>query len=106
MPRTNVISWHDGAGWLVLSGGGNFETGETGDVEVEVLARVEAGAHIAYIWAGGDIETADNHLLALYDLGAPTGYLVDILTEDDDTIRSQIADAGLIIVGDGPDVKG
>jgi hypothetical protein len=104
MPRTNVIRWRDGAGWIVLSGGGDFATGETGDLEVEVLARMQAGDHIAYVWAGGDVETADQHLASLEDLGAPTGYLVDVLTEDDDTIRSQLSSAGLIIVGDGSDI--
>jgi len=56
--------------------------------------------------AAGDVEDADSHLAALEDLGAPTGYLVDILTEDDDTLRTQLSDAGLIILGDGPNAKG
>ncbi len=106
MPKANVLRWRDGAGWLVLSGGGDVAGGEMGDVEAQALAHVPPGEPLAYIWAAGDVESADKHLDALDDLGAPTGYLVDVLTEDDDTIRDQIRNAGLIIIGDGPNVTG
>lgn len=105
MPRANMIRWRDGAGWLVLSGGGDIQSADTGEIEAEALSRVAAGDPMAYIWAAGDVESADKHIDALHDLGAPTGYLVDVLTEDDDTLRSQLADAGLIVLGDGPNVK-
>src|SRR5690242_12744289 len=85
MPRANVIRWLDGEGWIILSGGGDVDSAETGHIEASALAKVQPGEPLAYIWAAGDIEQADKHLEALYDLGAPTGYLVDILAEDDDT---------------------
>src|SRR6266851_400232 len=106
MPRANMIRWRDGAGWLVLSGGGDIQSAETGEIEAEALARVAAGDPMAYIWAAGDVETADKHLEALHDLGAPTGYLVDVLTEDDDSLRSQLAVAGLIVLGEGLEAIG
>jgi cyanophycinase-like exopeptidase len=106
MPQTKVIRWRDGAGWLVLSGGADFESADSSEVEAETLARVPAGDPLAYIWAAGDVESADKHLATLEELGAPTGFLVDILTEDDDTLRRQLADAGLIVIGDGPNLKG
>jgi hypothetical protein len=105
MPQANVIRWREGAGWLVMCGGGDFANGETGEVEAEALTRVQPGDPIAYIWAAGDVETADRHLADLEDLGGPTGYLVDILTEDDDTLRQQISAAGLIVIGDGQNLK-
>jgi hypothetical protein len=105
MPQANVIRWRDGAGWLVLSGGGDFASGETGDIEANALAHVPAGDPVAYIWAAGDVETADEYLVALDELGAPTGYLVDVLTEDDETIRRELSVAGLVIFGDGPNLK-
>lgn len=105
MPQANVIRWRDGAGWLVMCGGGDFASGETGEVEAEALTRVQPGDPIAYIWAAGDVETADKHLAALDDLGGPTGYLVDILTEDDDSLRQQLSVAGLIVLGDGPNLR-
>jgi len=101
MPQVEVLRWQNGEGWLVLSGGGDV----AGDIEAQALAHVPPGEPLAYIWAAGDVESADQHLDALDDLGAPTGYLVDVLTEDDDTIRNQISNAGLIIIGDGPNVK-
>ncbi len=100
MPRANIFAWRDGAGWLVLSGGGEAAS----EVEALALAKVPPGEPIAYVWAAGDIDHADRHLAALEDSGAPTGYLVDVQTEDDDTIRARISDAGLIILGDGPEL--
>src|SRR5260221_13564282 len=104
MPQANVIRWRDGAGWLVLSGGGDFESAEVGEIEAEALARVPAGDPGAYIWAATDVETADKHLTALEDLGAPTGFLIGVLTEDDATLREQLAVVGMVILGAGPDV--
>jgi hypothetical protein len=43
-----------------------------------------------------------NDMDALRELGARTGYLVDILTEDDNTLARQLSEAGVIILGDGP----
>src|SRR5258708_7281923 len=106
MPQANVIRWRDGAGWLVLSGGGEFEGADVGEIEAEALARVPAGDPLAYIWAATDVETADRHLSVLEDLGAPTGYLVDVLTEDDATLREQLSVAGMVIIEDGPNVTG
>ncbi len=105
MPRANVIRWREGAGWLVLSGGADSNSAEASEVEAEALARASAGEPLAYIWAAGNVEDADEHLIALEDLGAPTGYLVDVQTEDDDTIRRQLTEAGMIIIGDGADAK-
>jgi hypothetical protein len=105
MPKANVIRWRDGEGWIVLSGGGDFDSADSGHIEASALAKIQAGDPVAYIWAAGDIERADEHLTALYDLGAPTGYLVDILTEDDDSLRNQLKEAGLIVLGDGPNLK-
>src|ERR1041385_2863589 len=105
MPQTRVIRWRDGAGWLVLSGG-ESETAEGSEIEAETLARVPAGDPLAYVWAAGDVETADRHLATFEELGAPTGFLVDVLTEDDDTLRRQLADSGLVVIGDGPNLDG
>jgi hypothetical protein len=106
MPQANVIRWRNGAGWLVLSGGNTSDTGDAGDIEADALVHIRVGEPVAYVWAAGDVEAADKHLAALEDLGAPTGYLVDVLTEDDETLRQQLAIAGLIVIGDGPNVAG
>src|SRR5690606_9214802 len=38
------------------------------------------------------------------DLGAPSGYLVDVLTEDDSVIQSKLAEASMIVIGGDPSV--
>ncbi|MBX3061947.1 MAG: hypothetical protein KF726_03170 [Anaerolineae bacterium] len=105
MPQANVIRWRDGGGWIVLTGGGDFRTTRedegTNEIEAQALGLASAGKPMAYIFAASDIETADEHLALLEDLGAPSGYLVDALSEDDDTLRTQLEDAGLIILADG-----
>lgn len=103
MPQVNIFQWRDGAGWLVLSGGGEWESDDNQNILARILSRTISQGPIAYIWAASDIETADQHLDELSDLGARTGYLVDILTEQDDVLFQQISEAGVIILGDGPD---
>jgi cyanophycinase-like exopeptidase len=103
MPQANVIRWRNGAGWIVLSGGEDPSNAEATEIEAEALARVAPGEPMAYIWAAGNVEDADERLSALEELGAPTGYLVDVQTEDDETIRKQLSEAGMIVIGDGPD---
>ncbi len=104
MPQVNVLRWRDGRGWLVLDGGGaqlGDQEGVDLDIEAQALARIAYGEPIAYIWAASDADTADRHLARLDEMGAPTGYLVDVITEDDATIRAQLDEAGMIILGDG-----
>jgi cyanophycinase-like exopeptidase len=108
MPQVNILRWRDGRGWLVLAGS-NAQLDDREEVELEVqaqaLARIAYGEPIAYIWAAGDADTADRHLALLDEMGAPTGYLVDVVTEDDATIRAQLDEAGMIILGDGHAVE-
>lgn len=104
MPQVNILRWRDGRGWLVLAGS-SAQLDDREDVDFEVqaqaLTRIAFGEPIAYIWAAGDADAADRHLALLDEMGAPTGYLVDVVTEDDATIRAQLNEAGMIILGDG-----
>ena len=107
MPQQTIFQWRDGRGWLVLSGGGgsNDEMDAIASIEASILGRTMSQGPIAYIWAAGDIETADRNMDALRDLGARTGYMIDILTEDDESLRTQLREAGVIILGDGPETQ-
>lgn len=92
MSAQTGIEWIAGDGWLVLAGG----TAESNDLRVEALHRIGLDRGFAYLGlneAAGDAEIAD-----LEDLGAPTGYLVNVLIEDDETIRRSLRDVGLIVV--------
>lgn len=100
MPQQSVLRWPDGEGSLILSGGIS-EAGEGGQVEADVLARAPVGEPLVVIFAAGDIDTAEIELERLNDLGASSGYLLDVMTEDDETIKAQLRDVGLIVISDG-----
>jgi len=100
MPTANIFTWKDGRGWLILSGGGI----QGSDPEAQALAKIPAGDPVAYVFAASDIEAGDQHLADLEDAGAPAGYLLDVTSEDDATLRAQLNEAGMILLGDGPNV--
>lgn len=102
MPQISLFNWRDGDGWLILSGGG--EPGS--DVETLALNKVHPGLTMAYIFAASDVETADRHLTALEDAGAPAGFLIDVVSEDDQTIADLLKNIGLAVIGDGPKIGG
>lgn len=103
MPQQNIFRWRAGRGWLVLSGGGHSDdSDDVSSIEARVLVHTVSQGPITYIWAANDLETADRDMDALRDLGARTGYLIDILTEDDTALFSQLSEAGVIILGEGP----
>lgn len=89
-----VLRWLDGEGWLVFSGGNDALS----TIRSAALARMEAEGDVVYL--GVDDSAADELIDDMGELGAPAGYLVNVLTEDDDTIRSYLGDAGLIVVPD------
>lgn len=92
MSANNILRWPAGAGWLVLSGGDD----PGGEVRAQTLRRLPVEGGVAYI--GLDVDDAEAVMEDLAELGAPTGYLVNILTEDDDTIRARLQEAALIVI--------
>ncbi len=102
MPQVNIFRWRPGSGWIVLSGGGSWLDADVQAIEAAMLTRTLSQAPLAYIWAASDIETADHHMDALREMGARTGYLVDLAGEGEDALYQQISEAGVIILGDGP----
>jgi hypothetical protein len=92
MPSNNVFHWPDGRGWLVFSGGVDD------DIRATALGRTAADGGIAYVPMGGDLDSAERMLEDMLDLGAPSGYLVDVNSEDDATITAKLSDAGMVII--------
>lgn len=93
MAGNNILRWLDGRGWLVLAGGVSDE------LRALALGRAAADGGIAYVAFGNDsAQTAEKTLDDMEDLGAPSGYLVDVLSEDDETVQSKIADASMIVI--------
>jgi hypothetical protein len=88
----DLFRYPDGAGWLVLSGGA--DAGSL--IRAQVLRRAEAEGGVAYIGIGG--QTGDATLEDMEDLGAPTGYHVDVLREDDETLQAEIGGAGIVVI--------
>ncbi len=100
MARNSVFSWRNGRGWLVLSGGNDSDS----EVRAQAIGRVSADGGVAYVTMGGTSTLGDKALADMEDLGAPSGYMVDVLSEDDITIQQKLADAGMIVIESGSDV--
>jgi hypothetical protein len=94
MPKHTVFQWLDGRGWLVLSGGA--DTG--GEIRGLALARSSADGGVACIALSSDPGAGDYLLDDVEDLGAPSGYVVDIAAEDDAAVRAKLVEAGVIIM--------
>ena len=96
MANNAILRWLDGRGWLILSASSDDE------IRALALARASADGGVAYVSMGG--AAAEKTLADMEDLGAASGYLVDVLTEDDETIRQKLAEAGVIVIADGVDI--
>lgn len=97
MSAQTGLQWVGGDGWLILAG----EIEEGSELRAETLHRIGLDRGFAYLGlneAAGDAEIAD-----LEDLGAPTGYLINIMTEDDETIRRNLRDVGLVVIDSAAD---
>lgn len=92
MAVSGLFQYPAGAGWIVLSGGA--DAGSV--IRAQALRRVYAEGGSAYLVLRDD--DADAALDDMDDLGAPTGYQVNLSTEDDDTIREQISAASLVVI--------
>ena len=94
MAHNNVLRWLDGRGWLVLSGGGDAPS----EIRATALGRVSADGGVAYVSLGSQAGLGEKALADMEDLGAPPGYLVDVMTEDDQTIQTRLAEAGMVVI--------
>ena len=92
----SVLTWRSGNGWLVLSGGPD----SLSEIRAQALTRMTLVGGAAYISLDDD---DDDVLEDLGELGGPTGYLVNVLLEDDDTIRARLKEAGLVLLPDNVD---
>ncbi|MGV2434724.1 MAG UNVERIFIED_CONTAM: hypothetical protein LVT10_07390 [Anaerolineae bacterium] len=94
MPIKNLFEWKDGAGGLIFSGYPNVSS----SVRPTVLERVHADGGVAYVCMDGDIHATEQVLEDFQELGAPSGYVVDLLADDDDTLYRRSVEAGLIVL--------
>ncbi len=86
------FSWHASNGWLVLSGAPD----PLSEIRARALSRNNAVGAIAYISLAADM--GDALMEDMADLGAPTGYLVDLEEQDNNEIYERLTAAGMIVI--------
>ncbi len=93
MSERQIFHWFQGLGWLVFSGGAD----PYGEIRGKAIARGSADGAVVCIALTNEPNTADQLLDDVEDLGAQTGYIVDLNTEDDVTLQQRIGEAGVIV---------
>lgn len=90
----DMLNWPESRGWLVLSG----MPDALSDIRALALTKIYAEGGVAYI--GLDDDDYDDLMDDMGELGAPTGYLVNIMTEDDVTIKDRLEHAAMVFLPD------
>lgn len=100
MPHASLFRWIEGNGQLIIAPG---TTGST-DIRAEAISQAPSGGALVCAMVNGLGEAADALLDDLELLGAPAGYVVDLVTEDDETIETALRDASIIVIESGRDI--
>ncbi|HLF29048.1 MAG TPA: Type 1 glutamine amidotransferase-like domain-containing protein [Anaerolineae bacterium] len=103
MTQAGPLRWRTGAGWLVLIGGGNWETTEP--IDRNAIEAMTDEAPIAFVpAAGGSPDSGESFLEHYTRLGAPPGYVApiyDATSANDPVNARRLVQAGLIYLGGG-----
>ncbi len=94
-----VFEWLTGFGWLLLSGGKTPDS-TVRDVAINRSTSEGGVAYISFAPDGGDGLLDD-----MQDLGAPSGYIVD-LNDDSNAVYDYIESASIVIVESGNHLDG
>lgn len=94
------FSWLESNGWIILSG----SVDSLSEIRAQSLSRLNADGALAYISLADDM--GDALMDDMMDLGAPTGYLVDLEDSDNNAIYERLINASMIIVEPGRDIDG
>jgi hypothetical protein len=87
-----VLRWPEGQGWLIFAS----RPEESGSVRTEALTHVIIpGATVCIAPDSGEAEAI---LADLAELGAPSGYVVDLADEAPEIAIQSIQDAGLVVI--------
>ena len=100
MREPSAFSWLPAAGWLILSGSAD----SLGEIRALALSRCDASGDVAYVALGSD--QGDALMDDMAELGAGSGYLVDLAEADNNEIYERLSEAAMIVVeadcaGDG-----
>ena len=92
MTTATPFTWLNSNGWLVLSG----EPDALGEIRARALSRYNGASDIAYISLASDL--GDALMDDMAELGAPSGYLVDLDENDNNEIYDRLSAAGMIVI--------
>jgi hypothetical protein len=96
MSANNVLRWRDGRGWLILAGGASDE------IRASALARVDSDGNSAYVSLGNEsgssLSLAERTLEDMEDLGARSGYIVDVTADDDETLLDRLKNTSIVAI--------
>ena len=98
MRQSFPIRWPESNGWLALSG----SPGPRSEIRAQALSRANANGVIACVSLADDM--GDDLMDDLAELGAPTGYLVDLQEGDSSEIYERLSTASMIVIEPGQDI--
>lgn len=103
MPGAHGFQWQEGQGWIVLAGATEPYSEAQADIRARLIGLASADGALACIDLSGDLIAADRLLDDLGDLGAPAGYIVDLASDDDETLHERLSDASIIVLAGEPE---
>jgi hypothetical protein len=101
MPRASVLHWIEGRGWLVIAPG----IQASHEIRARAINRAAADGALVCALVSGHSPSSDALLEDFEELGARSGYLVDLVTEDDETIEARLSEASIIVIQGGSDIS-
>lgn len=96
--NNTLLQYLSGGGWLVFSGGNDALS----EVRAQALSRAKIFGQVAYISLAED--SGDALMDDMEDLGARTGYFVDLEYDSSDEIVEQLQTSSMIVVEIGSSV--
>lgn len=86
------LKWPPSQGWIVLSG----RADPLSEIRAQALSRHNASGAIAYITLADDL--GDELMDDMAELGAASGYLVDLEAHDNNEVYERLSGAAMIVV--------
>ena len=104
MPTQGPVSWMDGEGWLVLAGGGDWQSGDTEQVDTRLLSIANLDRPMVVLMSEGSRIQADAFLDYYTGLGGPGGEAFSLAGMTRDQLQtprflSLIEEAGVLCLG-------
>lgn len=103
MSDNPLIRWRQGAGWLVLLGGGELDEGDFDGILSDLIAQTDLFRPPLLIPLAGDAD-GETLLETIQALGGPPGEVLPVLDDgdaDDPELARRALDASILILADG-----